>query len=139
MAGLRLESMFHRRLLVLAACIALPMTGLVGQLARLTIASGSELLAQAERPLVSREWIETPRGRIYDRKGRLLAADRPSFTVAAPYSVITGDWAYTLAAGDAREAHGDQWSVLGDEARDALVRRYLPARIVELDGVWSEL
>ena len=51
MAGLQLESMFHRRLLVLLGLTLLGMLLLSGQLARLTLASGGELLAQAERRL----------------------------------------------------------------------------------------
>jgi penicillin-binding protein 2 len=139
MAGLRLQSMFHRRLLVLASLIALAMALLIGQLARLTLASGDELLAEAERALVSQRWIETQRGRILDREGRPLAVDRPSFDVEAHYSVITGSWAYSQAARDARTRHADEWGKLGDTARDALVRQYLPARVHELEMMWRRL
>ena len=139
MAGLRLESMFHRRLIILLGMMVVAMGLLSGQLARLTLADGAELLAQAERPLVSQRYIETQRGRIRDRTGRVLAVDRPSFDVEAHYSVITGAWAYSQAARDARAKHTEEWGTLGDVARDALVRQYLPARVVELDGVWDEL
>ncbi len=131
--------MFHRRLLVLGALMAGAMLLLAGQLGRLTIASGAELLAEAEKPLVSQRWIETQRGKIYDRKGRLLAADRPSFDVEAHYSVISGSWAYSEAARDARRAHGEVWSTLSDFARDGLVRTFLPDRVRELDSVWNEM
>ncbi len=139
MPGLRLESMFHRRLLVLLALTLGGMLLLGGQLARLTLASGAELLAQAERPLVSSRWVETQRGRILDRTGRVLAADRPSFDVEVHYSVISGSWAYSEAARDARREHSEEWPKLGDFARDALVRRYLPARVAELEAMWEGL
>jgi len=138
-AGLQLESMFHRRLLVLLGLTLLGMLLLSGQLARLTLASGGELLAEAERPLVSRRWVETQRGRILDRTGRVLAVDRPSFDVEVHYSVISGSWAYSQAARDARREEGEEWSKLGDFARDALVRRYLPDRVSELEAMWDGL
>ena len=139
MPGLRLESMFHRRLLVLVALTLGGMFLLSGQLARLTLASGAELLAEAEKPLVSRRWVETQRGRILDRTGRVLAVDRPSFDVEAHYSVISGSWAYTEAARDARREHGEDWAKLSDFARDALVRTYLPTRVNELEAIWDGL
>ena len=139
MAGLRLESMFHRRLLVLLALIAGGMGLLGAQLGRLTIGNGGELLAEAERALVSQRFIETQRGRILDREGRVLATDRPSFDVEAHYSVITGSWAYSKAAADARTRHAEEWSALSDQARDGLIRQYLPARVHEVEMMWRRL
>lgn len=139
MPGLRLESMFHRRLLVLLGLTLAGMLLLSGQLARLTLASGDELLAQAERPLVSRQWVQTQRGKILDRKGRTLAVDRPSFDIEVHYSVISGSWAYSEAARDARREHSDEWTTLSDFARDGLVREYLPARVNELEAIWDSL
>ena len=139
MPGIRLESMFHRRLVVLAVLALGGMGLLAGQLARLTLAHGSELLAEAERPLTSKRWIETQRGRILDRHGRVLAADRPSFDVEAHYSVISGGWAYSEAARDARSRYSEAWPRLSDRERDARVREFLPARVAEVDGVWAAL
>jgi len=131
--------MFHRRLVVLAALSVAGMGLLAGQLARLTLAHGSELLAEAERPLTSKRWIETQRGRILDRHGRVLAADRPSFDVEAHYSVISGAWAYSEAARDARSRYAEAWPRLSDRERDARVREFLPARVAEVEGVWAAL
>src|SRR5581483_11036925 len=75
---------------------------LTGQLWRLTIAHGAALREEAETKLVTRDWIPTTRGKILDRKGRILAQNRPSFDIAVDYQVIAGEWASRQAAAVAK-------------------------------------
>ena len=43
------------------------------------------------------EKLTNTRGRILDRKGRVLALNRPSYDIAVDYRVITGQWAFDQA------------------------------------------
>lgn len=132
-----IPSMFHRRLVLLLGCTALGTGVLAGQVARLTLLQGEQHRAEAEARLVRRQWTPTLRGRILDRKGRVLAKDRPSFDVAVEFPVITGEWARRQAASAARKLHRAEWSALSTEQREALVQRYLPAFEEHLERAWD--
>lgn len=132
-------SMFRRRLGLLYALILLAMLVITGQLVRLTVVEGAERLRQAERPLVMERWIPTQRGRILDRKGRVLAEDRPAYDILVDYPMITGVWAYERAAQEARRAHRDRWPELDRAQRDELIERYAPAYREELESLWRRL
>ncbi len=133
-----IPSMFHRRLALLMVFFLLGGSVLLARVARLTVIDGADLLAEAERRLVSERWIETTRGRILDRKGRVLAMDRPAFDVAVDYEVITGEWALQQAARAARRAHADEWLELSPFERDALIEAELAPFQNELEQMWTE-
>lgn len=129
--------MFHRRLILLIAFFTIAGSVLMARVARLTIVDGAALLREAERRLVSERWIETTRGRILDRAGRVLAMDRPAFDVAFEYEVITGEWAVQQAARAARRAHADDWLTRSPAERDALLEAELPPYRHTLDSLWD--
>ena len=127
-----LSSMFHRRLVLLVVLGFLPVAMLWAQLIRLTVVKGDEMRAQAEGKLVITRWEPTTRGSILDRKGRILAQDRPSFDLALDYSVIhvddagRRDWAQKRAGRAARAAHPERWTESDPGQRAALIDLYLP-------------
>ncbi|GAB4386066.1 MAG: hypothetical protein Kow0022_14100 [Phycisphaerales bacterium] len=134
-----IPSMFHRRLILLFACCLGAGVVLAGQTARLTLVQGPRLRQEAESRLVRRSWIPTTRGRIYDRHGRLLAVDRPSYSLAVAYPVLTGAWAMGQALDQARASGADRWEVLTPEQRDALAaewKRYFDRHV---EAMWDEL
>ena len=135
-ASTLIATMFRRRLAILAvvfvAAFALPLI----KLARLTTTRGEELRETAEANLVSKQLLPTGRGKILDRKGRVLAVDRPSYDVAVDYSVITGQWAYSEAARQARRANKNTWKQLSPIQRDELVQTLLPEYRRRLDEGW---
>jgi len=131
--------MFHRRLLLLLATFAFGMVVLAAQLVRLTVVQGAHRREEAERVLSERKLIGTERGRIYDRKGRVLAEDRPSFDVAVEYDVITGEWAYRQAAQAARQDYADSWGKLGFDERERLIQRYRDPFDARLEDLWQTL
>lgn len=137
--GLRVGSMFHRRLLLLSGLIGLGMVAPVLQLARWTIRDGERLREQAEGYLSTWRWLPTTRGKILDRKGRVLAEDRPSFDIAVDYRVITGQWAYSQAYARAKRLHADEWSTLNASQRRELAERYEPDFLERLNTMWDEL
>src|SRR5690554_6934866 len=92
-----LPSMFYRRLLLLSGIAVAVAVVLALQMARLTLVHGSERRRQAEAALQQTQLIPTIRGRILDRRGLVLAEDRPGYDVAISYEVITGEWAFSKA------------------------------------------
>ncbi|MEM8757753.1 MAG: penicillin-binding transpeptidase domain-containing protein, partial [Planctomycetota bacterium] len=115
---------FGRRLLLIAALFALGLITLTGQTARLTVFQTDELREAAEAKLVRLTWSPTVRGQIRDRKGRVLAFDRPSYDVAIRFDVISGEWAAHQAAEAAQNSPG--WDTLSPEQREQAILDRLP-------------
>ena len=132
-------SMFVRRLLLVGVAIGAGLVVLAGQTFWLTAVRGGEMLEVAERRMLSERWTPTTRGKIRDRKGRVLAEDRPAFDVMVSYEVITGDWAYNTAADAARREHRDAWAEMDRAARERLIGGYLEGTSLEQDRMWREL
>lgn len=131
--------MFHRRLLLMLVVFLSCVAVLALQLGRLTLIQGDDRLAEAKTKLVRREWTPTLRGSILDRKGRILAQDRPSYTVSVDYRVLTGEWAAAQARSAARKAAGDRWLALDPEDRTELIasqQRWFEAHV---DRMWRRL
>ncbi len=140
MASKRLiQSMFLRRLWTLLVLMALLCGVLAFQTWRLTVVEGADFLRIAEARLVSDEWTPTIRGRILDRKGRVLAQDEASFDILVDYRVITGESAYSRAAAQARRENRDTWPKLGRQAREQLIRERLHDHEVDLRTMWVDL
>lgn len=132
-----IPSMFLRRVLLLGGLLAFSAFLPVLQLIYLTVVRGEEFRRDAERKLVVERWLPTQRGRILDRKGRVLAFNRPSYDIAVDYPVITGEWARDQAARHARSLHRAQWSQLSRNQQEELINRYLPQFQEQLDASWT--
>ncbi len=131
--------MFHRRLMLLGGVIAICMVPPVLRVAQLTLVKGESLRNEAESRLVARRWLPTTRGKILDRHGRILAANRPAYELQVEYPVITGQWAFMQAAKQARKEHKDKWAELSAGQRLALVNELLPHFQKQLNDAWDEL
>lgn len=131
--------MFQRRLLLLAGLFAVASVAPAVQIARLTVAKGDQLRAEAEKRLVTERWIDSDRGRILDRKGRVLALDRPCFDIAVDYNVITGRWVYQRAQRKARQLAGFQWAQMSAEQREAATQQHVPQMRQHLESAWDTL
>jgi cell division protein FtsI/penicillin-binding protein 2 len=134
-----IPSMFHRRLLLLLTAIALPFTVLILQLSRLTFVKGAEMREQAEQRLTRKQWTPTVRGRVLDRKGRILAIDKPSYSLAVDFRVITGEWASQQASAAARRSVGNSWFELNPDQRKELVASFQATYLNHLDNAWNIL
>lgn len=134
-----LPSMFLRRLLLIGAAVGAGMLVLLVQAFRLTVPAHGEYLAEAESRLVAERWTPTVRGRILDRKGRVLASDAPAFDVMVDYELITGDWAYSAAAREARRVHREEWGDLGPSDRERLIEAELHAYELRASLLWGRL
>ncbi|MGH7242819.1 MAG: penicillin-binding transpeptidase domain-containing protein [Phycisphaerales bacterium] len=114
--------MFHRRLLIIMGLVVAGLSVPLIQTARLTTTRHEELLRAAESKLVTRQWTPSVRGNIVDRKGRILAQDRPSYDVAIDYDVLKGTWAAKKAEELAR-SNRVQWNEMGPTQRKALIEK----------------
>ena len=132
-------SMFHRRLLLLAATAVVIVFALATQLTRLTVTQAATWRVKAESALVRRRLIPTARGRILDRRMRVLAADQPSYNVCVRYPVLTGDWAYDRARRGAYRANRARWDELGDEQIEQLVAQYQQPYDAQVRRLWQTL
>lgn len=132
--------LFHRRLLVLGLLLLVALGMLAWRAAQLTMTEGQDRLAKAQERLNTVQWLPTWRGRLLDRRGRILATDEPTFDVAVPWDVVTGDRANAMARRDASEAIGaDAWAALSPEERASAVDLHLDARRDRLDAFWNQL
>ena len=129
--------MFHRRLLLLLAVFACAMSVLGAQLVRLTVVQGNTHRREAEQVLSARTLVETVRGPIVDRKGRVLAEDRPCYDIAVDYPVITGQWAYDQARKIAYRDYKSTWAKLSFDQRELLIQEYRPPFDQKLELLWS--
>lgn len=134
-----IPSMFHRRLALLMAAVVLVSGALTGKLAYLTLVRGDELRDKAESKLIRRAMTPTYRGRILDRKGRVLAQDQASYDVAVDYRVMTGEWAERESRRMARSAHRERWDELSGNERDGLVAIYRERLDRHVDEMWGRL
>lgn len=134
-----IPSMYQRRLLLLVGgmCVAGLLPAL--RMGQLTLAQGAGLRAEAERRLEDREWLDNVRGRIIDRRGRVLAMDRPTLNVAVDYDVITGEWADDQAARRARSQNRAKWATMTREQRKEASRAALPEFDAQLEAMWNQI
>lgn len=130
--------MFHRRLLLIGtlavAGLALPLI----QTARLTTTRHEELLRASEARLITRQWTPSVRGTIVDRKGRVMAQDRPSYDVAVDYDVLKGLWPRKAAEQLAR-SNRTQWAELNPLQREELIDQLAAAYAKRADRALAEV
>jgi penicillin-binding protein 2 len=132
-----LPSLFHRRLLLIAglsvAAFALPAV----QLVRLTTLGQAQALERLEARLELSRPLPTTRGRILDRKQRVLAASRPSYDLAIDYPVLSGQWTFAQAAKRARRIAGAGWATMPARERERLIQEIEPEFRAQLDEAWA--
>lgn len=131
--------MFHRRLLLLVMIIFLFAGVMLAQLFNLTVVQGAKFRTEAESALSSVTLVPTVRGRILDRKGRVLAIDEPTNDIALNYQVITGEWAYRQAKLAAYNADRTRWSTLGYDERERLIAEAQRPFDLQIESMWRTL
>lgn len=117
-----LPSMFQRRLALLLSLALLSMLFLAAKTAHLAILRHDDALAEAQARLVRHQWTPTVRGKILDRKGRVLARDRAGYDLAIDYQLLSGEWADKAGRDFARSCYREQWPTLPEAQRDQLIR-----------------
>ncbi len=129
---------FARRAVALAAIGVVAVALLGAQLVRLAVVEHATHRANVERYLVNRRLLPAPRGRILDRQGRVLAADRAGWDVLLEYDAIVGRWSSAMARRAlVRELGRPQWLELSAAERtNALLARQadFDARLEQVFG-----
>ena len=113
--------MFHRRLLLLAVAMVAVLFALGTATTMLaTGQSHADAKALAESKLSRQHIIQTKRGAILDRNGRVLAEDEPGWELAIHFDLLTGKWGYKQAIADASK---DKlaWSEMSQAEREKRV------------------
>lgn len=134
-----IPSMYVRRLVLLAVLPVLGAGLLSLRLSYLAVIRHGELRSEADSYLVARSWIPTTRGRILDRKGRVLAVDRPAFSAAIDYDVLSGAWAAETAAKLAGEVVGPRWRSMSDPEREHVAAALEQALTRHAESSWRRL
>ncbi len=126
---------FQVRLVVLCGLLALVFSGLGWRLSRLT--ADDKWLLDAEGVLYRSEYLATGRGSIFDREGRPLAVEVPSWSFEVHYEVINDDWAMRQGRRDARRAAGADWSSISESERYAATLAASARWEKAVDEVWA--
>ena len=87
----REEMNWRWRAVPLALVAAIVVLVLAGRLWQLQVVEGDQNLASSRNNSLSLEMIPAPRGIIYDRDGKILARNEPSFRVTITYSQLPTD------------------------------------------------
>lgn len=127
--------MFHRRLLLLGGVSIVLMGLLAGQTAKLTTGEEHDKRQAALKAhLENATYTPTSRGKIYDRKGRPLAEDRPGWDVQVSFALLSGNWAYDQAEMAARRTMSRQaWRSLTLEQRAEQTWRFIEPYLVKIE------
>ncbi len=136
-----IPSMFHRRLVLLAVCACAVIVLLVLSAARLTVGPAH---ANASREAASKlrivEIVPTVRGRILDRRGRVLAHDEAGWDIAVNYSLIDGSWAHRQALAAARASNPNRpWASIPAAERERLLATHQLDFDRQVDELWTML
>ncbi|MFN9077613.1 MAG: penicillin-binding transpeptidase domain-containing protein [bacterium] len=136
----RAFSRFDRRVGVLALVAFGALGILVLQLARLSVVEHGVHRTNVERFLLTKRLLPAPRGRIIDRRGEILAADRASWDVLLAYDAIAGRWASEMARRElVAELGRSRWLELSAAERaTALVQRQAKFDAV-LDSIYARI
>ncbi len=131
--------MFYRRLLLVLAVMVFAFLLLGIQMVNLTLGRGAELQSKAESVFIKRTLIPTVRGRILDRKGRILATDRPAYQIAVHTDVLTGDWSYRRARWHVYRMDRARWREMSDLEQEAAAARVQSIYDAQVKTLWWEL
>ncbi len=131
--------MFVRRLILLGVVMSCGATALLARSIYMGTTSHERALAEARDRLYRVAWSPSVRGNILDRKGRVVARDRASYSIAVEYAVLRGDWARRQARRAAQDAHRDAWPLLSPEERGVLTGRLQPTFDAHVERMWTQL
>ncbi|HUB26574.1 MAG TPA: penicillin-binding transpeptidase domain-containing protein [Tepidisphaeraceae bacterium] len=135
--------MFDRRLRIILIMLGLAALGLAARAGQIQLIQGRRWSEEASDLLTTRQFIETVRGRILDRKGRELAVDQACMDACVDYPAITDDpdekWLREQAVASARRRYGSVY----DQAPRSRQRAMVAAEVQYVRGqialMWTTL
>ncbi len=127
MAHSRIQKDVRRRIGIVVAIAALAVPVLAVRLFVLTVVDGSALADRAEQRLDTERLLPTWRGKLLDRKGRVIAQDVASYDAAVSYELAKGTWVRERAVEAARQAIGKaKWRALPAPSRERAADERMP-------------
>ncbi|HHH76590.1 MAG TPA: hypothetical protein ENL03_06165, partial [Phycisphaerae bacterium] len=81
--------MYKRRVMIFLTIMCLLVAVVIGRLVQLQLFRGDDYRQMADQALQSTKLLPAGRGKIMDRKGRLLAVDKPCFDLCLDYRFLT--------------------------------------------------
>ena len=127
---------FDRRVGALAVVALCVLMTLALQVFRLSVVEHTAHAENVERHLVRKRLLPASRGRILDRNGVVLAADRASWDVLLAYDAIAGRWATDMARREVTAELGrEQWRELSTAERANAIL----ARQPRFDGLFDDI
>jgi penicillin-binding protein 2 len=135
--------MFERRLKVLLGLLALFTLVLLLRAAQVQVLQHDEWSQQAAESMKRSQLIDTVRGRILDRHGRVIAVDKPCVDVVVHYKALTDppDDKWLAAEADRRlkARQGEEYTRLPRSRRKELIAEEAVAVKQRLAEMWGEL
>ncbi len=117
----------RKRIFVLFILIAGATAVLVVRLFTLTVVQGSSYSQAAEDRLDVETLLPTWRGRLLDRKGRVLSHDVASYDLAVSYPLAKREWARERAIASVKGELGNGWRKLQASDRESRIAVELPS------------
>ena len=136
--------MFQRRLKLLLILLLILSAALVLRAVQVQWIEHAYWRSQATELMKRWEFIETTRGAIRDRKGRLLAYDAPCIDACVDYRAITEEpdepWVRKRAQENLRNRYGDQWRQIRRGGQATALLDQETARVKDdVAAMWTEL
>jgi len=135
--------MFERRLKVVLVILSAVVVVLLCRAAQLQVLQREYWRQQAADALKKVRYTETIRGAILDRKGNVLAEDRPCVDVCVDYRAIVhpadDKWVKDVAGGRLRARMGEAWERASKKQREHLRDVEADAVRKDIDDMWAKL
>jgi penicillin-binding protein 2 len=136
--------MFERRLKIFLGVLALFAFALLVRAGQVQIAQHDQWSQAAADSMRRTKLVETVRGNVRDRNGKLLAVDQPCVDVCVDYRAITEppDEKWVLYKGEQRakaKTAADEWDKLGRAKRKELAAAEVAGVRQDLRGMWDDL
>ena len=135
--------MFERRVKIVLILIASVVIVLIGRAAQVQIVNCDYWQKQAAEAMTRTYFLDTTRGNILDRNGKVLAVDKPCIDACVDYRALTTPpdktWVREKALERLQSRLGDGWSKLPAKEKIALREQEIQAVIGDIDNMWSKL
>ncbi|HWE04762.1 MAG TPA: penicillin-binding transpeptidase domain-containing protein [Tepidisphaeraceae bacterium] len=135
--------MFERRVKLFLLVVAVVAMVLIARAAQVQIVNRDYWKLQAVEAMKHTYLLDTTRGDILDRNGKILAVDKPCIDACVDYRALTTPpdkmWVRERAVERLKSRLGDAWSKLTRKQKEALRDQEVAAVVGDIDNMWSKL
>ncbi len=135
--------MFERRLKIFLILVAAMVLVLMGRAAQVQIIHRGYWKSQAAEAMKRTHLVDTSRGAVADRKGNVLAIDKPCVDACVDYCALTsppdGEWVKQRALERLKSRLGDGWTKLSRRQKIESREQEILAVVADIDRMWPRL